>query len=445
MKLRDYQSTALTRLRSSYQTGHRAPCLVLPTGGGKTLMAAAVATGAVERGTKILFVADRETLIDQTVDKFRVAGLENMRVIQSDRDDGSPDAPVTIAMAQTLRMPRWEGKLPDFDLIMWDECHGVVAATYDRTLKRWPSARLLGLTATPTRGDNKPLEVFDDLVIGATVKELTDLGYLAPCHVLRPPDGVLGPTDLALDPVDAYLKHAENRRAGVFCNTKKQAATYQEAFLAAGIPCGLVTSDTPNRADELVKFANDEYRVLVSVDCLTQGWDDPGCAVAIIARKPKHVGLWLQICGRVMRPHPNKSEALIIDLCGAFWDHGPPDLDREYRLDGKAISTVVKDRLSQCRACGSCFLAGPRVCPYCGAEIEIRERALPRNRNVGVSADGTPNPARAWVVRMQSKHEGTCRKCARWFPRGTPVLWVKGKGAMHQKCPQSQIYQELPP
>jgi DNA repair protein RadD len=435
---RPYQERAIAATRHSFATGHKAPCLVMPCGAGKTVVAALIVAAAITRGTRCLFVADRETLIDQTVPKLAAAGVTGVRVIQADRDDGPGDAMVTVASAQTLRMPKWIDRLPPADLIIWDECHGVVAATFRDVLQRYPGARLLGLTATPTRGDNKPLEVFDDLVIGTTIRELTELNMLAPCHVVRPPEGAVGSNEIAIDPVTAYRRYAAGQRAGVFCLTRKQADGYAANFIAAGIPAAVVTATTRNRGSVLARFAAGEFRVLVSVGCLTQGWDDPGCAVAILARKPGHVGLWIQICGRVLRPHPDKREGLIVDLCGAIWDHGPPDMDREYSLDGKAISTVVRDRLVQCRSCGACFLAGPRACLRCGAEMPVKP--LPPPRVLGIElqdATTATRPRTPWVSTLKAKHDGHCRKCGRWFPAGTPIFFTQGErgSQRHQTCP----------
>lgn len=436
MKLREYQETAIDKLRAAYLRGLRSLCLVLPTGGGKTIVAAAIILYAIARGTRVLFVADRCTLIDQTVAKLRFAGVIDVRVIQADRDDGSPAALVTVASAQTLRMPGWEHRLPEADLVIWDECHGVAASTYSDTLKRYARAKILGLTATPYRGDNKPLGMFAELVIGATMRQLTDLGHLAPLHVLRP-QAELGSREIAMDPVAAYMQHAAGKRAAVFCGRVADANRLCAAFVAAGVPAEVVTASTPRRADVIRRFADDAFRVLLSVGTLTQGWDDPGCEVAILERKPKHAGLWIQICGRVARPHPGKREGLVIDLPGAIFDHGHPAADREYSLTGKAISAVAKDSVRHCSKCGSIAVAGPAACPYCGTEYPVRPQAAQRVVGVGlVDSTSVPAPRREYVVSMVSKRHGTCARCGRGIRSGDPIFWATvAKQARHQQCP----------
>ena len=433
---RPHQERALSLLRQSYQTGHRAPCLIMPCAAGKTTVAAMVVERGLQRGTRSLFVADRETLIEQTVATFNRAGVTDIRVIQADRDDGNPTAPVTVASAQTLRMPGWLDRLPAADLIIWDECHGVAAATYRDVLARHPATRLLGLTATPVRGDNKPLDMFDDLVVGATIRELTDLGFLARCRVMRPPEGAVDSNEIAIDPVTAYQRYANGQRAGVFCLTRKQAAEYVDAFTAAGISAAVVTAGTKDRRGILARFSAGQFRVLISVGCLVQGWDDPGCAVAILARDP-NLGLWIQICGRVLRPHPDKREGLIVDLCGAFWEHGMPDADRTYSLTGKAISTIARDSFGQCKECGSMFIAGPRACPHCGAVLPVRAMPSPRVVGVELQDSGSPKPPPKLMrpKPIMSKHPGRCSRCGQAFPSGTPIRWAKDRPVTHEVCP----------
>lgn len=439
ISLRPYQIEALDKLRRAYSQGKRAPCLVMPCGAGKTIVSAEIIRSASALKTRTLFVADRCTLIDQTVAKLKLAGVTDLRVIQAERDEGSKQALATVASAQTLRTPGWQSRLPEADLVIWDECHAVAAQSYDGVLKRYPQARLLGLSATPCRGDNKPLSVFDCLVVGATTRQLIDLGNLAPSRVLAPPSE-LESYELALDPVTAYQRHVSGKRAAVFCVSVKQALQYVEDFMAAGITAEVVTATTRGRAEILARFAAGLFSVLVSVGTLTQGWDDEACGVAVVARKPDHVGLWLQICGRVLRPHPSKQHGLIIDLGGAVWAHGPPDIDREYSLSGKAISSVVRDQIRHCSECGSVSLADPTQCPYCGAGFPVRPRALPRSTGVGVTEISGPAVKREFPVRMISKRSGRCSNCGAGIKSGEPIWWLTlAKTARHQQCPAREV------
>lgn len=438
LTLRAYQERAIAALRASYQRGRRRPCLVLPTGGGKTIVAAAIIQGALRLGNRTLFVAHRRELIQQTVDKLARAGIWDVRVIQAAHDSGRPDAPVIVGSIQTLTMPRWLGRLPQADLVIPDECHHLVSDKWRLLAQAYPSARLLGLTATPQRSDGRALgDIFDDLIVGATVAELTDAGHLVPCRVFAPPDA-LETRQLALDPVAAYQQHGDGQRAIVFCVTVEHAAATAEQFNAAGIPAGIVTGASPHdeRADTLRRFAAGELRVCVNVNVLTEGFDDPPVAVCILARKPQHPGTFLQMAGRVLRPANGKTRATLIDLCGSVHDHGPPDMQRDYSLDGKAITGAKREQIRQCPTCGAVFLAGPDRCPECGSGLPMRESDLPRSTGVGVVDIATlpTQPRRSWTVSITAKFPGVCRKCTGRINPGEQIYWAKGEKPRHVEC-----------
>lgn len=383
--LRPYQDRAIAGLRASYARGKRSPCLVLPTGAGKTVVAASIIRSATERGRRVLFLAHREELISQSVNKLEQAGVTDIRVIQASRQLGRPSSPVCVASIPTLT--KWVDRLPPADLVVFDECHHAVARTWLTLAQAYPTAHVLGLTATPQRGDGKPLgDVFDDLVIGATVRELTELGHLVPCHVWSPPDR-LGSRELALSPLEAYRQHGNDRRCVVFTSTVEHADVVAAEFRLGGVPCAVVHGALPNdeRRRRLADLSSGAIRVVVNVHVLTEGWDCPAVAVCILARKPVHVGTYLQMVGRVLRPAPDKDAATLIDLCGASLEHGPPDFHRIYSLDGEGISTAEREAIRQCPHCGAVFAAtGQTACPQCHAELPRRPVDDPVVANVGL-------------------------------------------------------------
>lgn len=438
LQLRPYQERAIAAARASYAAGRRAPCLVLPTGAGKTICAAAVIQGAIERGNRTLFLAHRTELIDQTVRKLSAAGVHDVRVIQASRDLGHPQAPVIVASVQTVTTDRWLGQLPQPQLIIVDECHHLVAASWQRIIASYPAALRLGLTATPQRGDGRPLgDVFDALVVGATVRELVELEHLVPCRVWAPPMA-LDAAELALDPVAAYQQHGHGQRAILFAVTVEQARQSAADFAAAGISSDVVlgTGSASSRRSSLERFHAGDTRVMCNVNVLTEGFDDPPVAVCILARKPQHAGLFLQMAGRVLRPAPGKAHATLIDLCGSVHDHGTPDMDREYSLDGKAISKAPRDAIRQCPTCGAVFLAA-QECPTCGAELPRRPMALPQSTGIGVVELPTSAPRTReefWVL-MASKRSGRCDTCGGAIARGEDILWATvAKRAKHWQC-----------
>lgn len=384
MNLRPYQERAISALRESYGRGKRAPCLVIPTGGGKTVIASAIIRSAVARNRRVLFLAHRQELISQSVAKLEAAGVSDLRVIQAAADLGNRKAPVAVASIPTLT--NWDVK-PEADLVVFDECHHTVAKTWADIAGNYRSALLLGMTATPQRADRKPLgDVFDDLVVGSSVSELVDIDHLVPCRIWSPPAGVLENGQLAVSPAHAYLEHGKGERAVIFCADRKHAALVAEEMNAAGIPTGVVHGQLGNkeRASTLERLRTGELRAVANVYVLTEGWDEPSVSVCILAKKPGAVSTYLQMIGRVLRPAPGKTEARLLDLAGASLEHGPPEMERVYSLDGEGISKVNRENIRQCLACGAVFKAGPRACPMCGEMPGGKPFDPPRAVGVGL-------------------------------------------------------------
>lgn len=434
--LRDYQRRAIDELRAAYQAGKRAPCLVLPTGGGKTLVASEIVRSAASRGRRVLFLAHREELIAQTVAKLEGFGITDVRIIQGARDVGSPMAPVCVASVPTLTRPRWADRMPFADLVVFDESHHVAAKSWAKIAAHYAGAHLLGMTATPERSDGKPLgDVFDALVVGATVRELTDLGHLVPCRVFAPPL-TLETAELALSPVEAYAKHGRGGRAIIFCVKVEHAEAVAAEMSAAGVRTEVVHGNGGNRAEALARFRAGTTRAIANVHVLTEGFDDPEVEVCILARKPEHAGTFLQMIGRVLRPAPGKQGATLIDLCGSVHDHGLPDEHREFSLTGKAISSADRQPIRQCPSCGAVFPAtGAPACPQCGATLPVRQQEIPQSTGVGVQeVKHAPAPRPPWSVVIEAKYAGRCRVCSGGIEPGDRIVWLKGEKPRHVVC-----------
>lgn len=443
IQLRDYQTRFVEDLRGAFRAGHRRVLGVAPTGSGKTACAASMVAGAVAIGNRVLFAAGRRELIRQTVGALGAAGLTDVRVIQGSEDTGRSDAPVIVGSVQTLSTPRWLREPPLVQFGILDEAHHGSAATWSDLVKSQPDARWVGLTATPERADGKPLgDLFDTLVCGPTVAELTMRGFLVPCRIWAGP-ATLKSGELALKPLEAYQRFAGGQRAGVFCRDVRHATAELAAFQTAGIPSALITARTPDltRDAALAAWRSGTLLVVTSVNVLTEGFDLPVLGTAIVARRFNHAGQYLQAAGRILRAAPDKTHAQLIDLTGCAHEHGPIELEREYSLTGHAIARSTHDSFGQCRACGSMFLYGPRQCPHCGEEIPTRPLALPRSTGVDVDELKPPAPRQPWVVGLAAKFPGNCAKCGRWFPRGTLIYATAGKrnSARHQRCPLPAI------
>ncbi len=374
--LRDYQSRAVADTEAAWSAGTRAVCLVAPTGSGKTRMGSelAVRFHVAHPDARVLWVTHRAELIDQSRDALEERGLD-VGILSARRAENT-EADTIVASWQTL-VSRSTVR-PAADLVIVDEAHHVAAEEWRTVLDAYPEALLLGLTATPQRKDGKPLgDIFGSLVVAAQYSELIRAGHLVPCR-LRRPDEHIGP-NLAKEPLDAYRAYALNKSCIVFARSIEAASELASEFTTAGYPAECISAETPalTRAEHVEAFKSGELRVLTCVYTLTEGFDHPATEACILARGCQHTGTYLQMVGRVLRPAPGKTEAVVIDLPGVSHVHGIPTEDRQYRLDGKSISSSAALRV--CPECGYTWEPnGDSTCPSCRWEPEKVEAPRPR-------------------------------------------------------------------
>lgn len=332
MRLRAYQEKAVVSVREYWASGARSVLLVAPTGAGKTRMGEELISDA----GRVLWVAHLRELTLQTADRLKTRfGQSAVGVIMSG-EPARPSARIQVGTIQTLLE---RDDLPDFSCVVLDEAHHYMAEQWASLPAIGGAPRLLGLTATPERQDGKPLgDVFQRLVSAASYSELVADGYLVPARVLQPPD-ILG-SDLAQDPLDAWAKHSEGSPTFMFCARVEIANREAKRFRDNGVTAEVIEAETPSHERDriLQSFRDGRTIVLMSVYALTEGIDIPEARTVILARSFKHVGGYLQAVGRVLRPAKDKPDAIVIDLTGATLRHGLPTQDRDYLLDGRAIS-----------------------------------------------------------------------------------------------------------
>lgn len=383
--LRPYQQVAVDSILASKARRILAVC---PTGGGKTILARAVIE---RRGVPALFVVHTVDLLAQAR-RVMPPGVE-VRTIQS--------------------LLRREDR-PDVGFIVLDEARHFVADQFRTLAEAYPDVPILGLDATPQRADGLGLgTAFDELIVVATYPDLVRDGWLVPARVLAPAERLRD--GLALRPVEAYLSHGEGRSGFCYVRSVEDAYATAEAFNEAGVPAACVEgeSDKVERAESLARLGRD-LKMLVNVFALSEGVDIPAASIAILARGVGSVSAYLQICGRVLRPHvapfsemrepcrscgemygrieeksgqscvyckncgswvynaPSKEtagltkrDALILDLSGVSHLYGNPCDAREYSLDGSGISQPKAEPVSVCQQCGASYSPQPS-CPVCG-------------------------------------------------------------------------------
>ncbi len=395
MQLRSYQDRAIDDLRSAYQSGANALLLVLPTGGGKTCIIAAISANAAARGRHVLILVHRRELIHQTSIKLAWVGLEHGIIAAG---ISPSDHAVQIASVQTLarRLSRldWQPTL-----IIIDEAHHATAGQWARILDHWPDAYRLGVTATPCRLDGCGLRgTFDTMVLGPSVADLIFTGYLSPARIYAPPvvadlkgirsrggdyanDQAAAAMDrptVTGDAISHYQRLAAGQQAIAFCCNVNHAVSVCDAFKTAGIGAELLLGNTPDREQVVAAFASHRIRVLVTVDVVSEGFDVPAASCAILLRPTQSLGLYLQQVGRVLRPAPGKDAALILDHVGNVNRHGFPDDPRDWSLDDRMRRSKGTPAPSV-RTCPECFAAfKPKpICPVCGAQCQpIKSRKI---------------------------------------------------------------------
>jgi DNA repair protein RadD len=392
LTLRPYQITDIERLRGEYATGKRAVIYQLATGGGKTVVFSKVVSSAVEKGKKVGVVCHRRELINQASAKLAWCGvLHGIQAAGLDRDH---DAPVQVCSIQSI-INRLDA-LPQFDLLVLDECHHAVAATWAAFLLSQPKAKILGVSATPVRLDGKGLGshcggFFDAIVCGPTVDELTALGYLAPVQVydgskidtsgLRKVAGdyAMGAemTTRALvvtgDAVKEYRARALGKPAVAFCVTIEHAEAVAQAFRDDGLRAACVHGGTPKdiRDATLAMLGTNDIDVVTACDLISEGLDIPSIGCAILLRPTASLGMARQQIGRGMRPKADGSPLIVLDHAGNVDRHGDIDEVIEWTLDG-AIRHPKPKAVVNPETVG---FGKKREIEYVAGELALREKA----------------------------------------------------------------------
>lgn len=332
MQKRLYQETAIAKVSKFWNEGVRSVLLVAPTGSGKTWMGARLA----EPLKSVLWVAHRRELVHQAANKLReLVGQDNVSVVLGgSREDRSKRIQVASVEALMNRgIPRHS------ELLVLDEAHHYVSDMYKLIPREYLKSKILGLTATPERADGTPLgDIFQELVPAAHYSELIEKGYLVPARVYGPATR-LG-RHLAENPIAAWELLSEGERTFWFSTIIKDAEEARDKLRRRKVDVELIDWETPKswRDFALKEFEGGRLRVLTNAYCLTEGVDVPSARVALSTRPFNFAGTMIQAFGRVLRPSEGKKDAIIIDLTGAFWIHGPPDADREYSLKGRPIT-----------------------------------------------------------------------------------------------------------
>lgn len=435
IRLRDYQQRGVRELRDAFRAGFRAPLYVGPTGMGKTVVIAYIAHGAASKGKRLFIVVHRQELLMQTSRALDGMGIPHGLIAPGFTPSREP---VQVCMVQTLVRRIEKGQVGHVDIVFIDEAHHAVAGSWLSVIKALPGARLLGVTATPERLDGQGLGVnaggvFDTMVMGPTIGELIDDGYLCRPLVYAPPSmvdmtgarivgGDYSKKEIARrvdkpmitgDAVAHYKRICPGVPAIAFCASIEHAKNVAAEFRAAGFRATCIDGKMRDdeRRDAIEGLASGKYQVLTSCEIVSEGTDIPVVTAAILLRPTQSLGLFMQQCGRVLRPvYPKgadlstrearlaaiagseKPHAIILDHVGNVgtrvngeWipKHGLPDQERDWSLDGRpkrgrgaANDNEPQVKMQQCPKCYAAH-APAAVCPACGHVYE-NSMAAPR-------------------------------------------------------------------
>ncbi len=404
------------------QHAHERPVLVIPTGGGKTSIAADIIRRATERGRRSVFLVHRRELVDQAVERLAQFGVDAGRILAGHREKRS--RAVQVASIPTLvRREHWPA-----DVVIVDECQHAVSDSWRSVLGRYgpekPDATwrqsdasapacIIGLTATPCRLDGKPLgDVFGKIIEPVSTRELIERGYLVAPTVFAPPVDLSGlkvvAGDYAIDELAVrmgklvgsltrtWIERARGLRTVAFAVNIEHSLAIVDAFRALGVRADHVDFKTP--AGERAKILRDlkagTIEFVSQVQLLTEGWDLPALQCVILARPTKSLALFRQMVGRVLRP---PGPVFVLDHAGNHNEHGPVDEPIEWSLTGKP----KRKGAAPVKTCPECFALVPIAtvkCPECGHTFD--ESATAERPGVAVE-----NPGELVVYRAPTRDE----------------------------------------
>jgi superfamily II DNA or RNA helicase len=432
--LRPYQVDSIERTRAEIRQGHKRVVIVAPCGAGKTSIACSIIESAVAKGNRAIFVAHRKELVGQASARLDSIGIDH-GIIMANHERRKPDCPVQVASIQTLI----RRDHPEAQLVVFDEAHLSISKSWQAVAESYKDAVILGLTATPYRGDSKGLHhIFNGMVVVAQPRELVpeflmeprifaaDKPDLRKVHTVRGDydetelAGVMMAAHLIGNVVTQWVKTANGVRTLVFAVNVAHSKALRDRFREAGVAAEHIDATTPatERSDVLARLRSGETRVVCNVGILTTGYDLPELGCVSLARPTQSLVLALQMIGRVLRPFPGKAAPLILDHGDVVRKHGHPLDERAFTLDdlpkiergsGERKASTVKI----CDACQAVAPATAKACPECGEEFtaktpmpeehdaELREQEIHKRPPRVAKADKVSEWQRLEAIRKQ--------------------------------------------
>lgn len=391
--LRPYQQAARDSIHAQWEQGRLRTLLVLPTGTGKTIVFASVSADQVRAGDRVLILAHRGELLEQAADKLqRSTGLVSA-VEKAESTCLNSWFRVVVGSVQTLQRPARLERFPRdyFGTIIIDEAHHAITDGYRRILDYFESAKVLGVTATPDRGDMRNLgEVFDSLAYEYKLTDAIKEGYLCKIMAQTIPlqldisevgftsgDYSLGQLGTALDPyleqiAAEMVQRCRGRKTVVFLPLIKTSQKFRDLLNAKGFHAAEVNGQSSDRKEVLADFDAGKYNVLCNSMLLTEGWDCPSVDCVVVLRPTKVRSLYSQMVGRGTRLAEGKTDLLLLDF---LWMTDKHELCRPADLvcEDRAVARQMTENLAETGAAQDIQEAAAQACEDVVAQ---REEAL---------------------------------------------------------------------
>lgn len=393
--LHPHQSEMRNSIISEIRKKGRRILLQSATGSGKTVIASSLALGAQAKKTSLYFIVHRKELITQSMTAF-----SSMCVDYGVIAPGFSPRKSLIQIAMVGTLVRRTHLYPAPDTIVIDEAHHAVAGTWHKLLSAYPTAIVIGLTATPQRLDGKGLaSQFDSLICGPSVEWLIKNKFLAKFRAFSPPtaadlsdlnvragdykkeeiQSAMDRPTITGDAIGHYRRLASGKRMIVFCAGITHSENVAAAYRDAGITAEHCDGKTPSaeRNEIMGRFRSGETTVICNVGLISEGFDVPAAGAVQILRPTASLGLHLQMLGRVLRYESGKI-AIILDHVGNLFRHGLPDEEHKWSLEGRvkkkrgAVDSDIDAR--QCPGCDGWCKSTEKICPGCGFEFPVKPR-----------------------------------------------------------------------
>jgi len=379
-QLHEYQRTLVDRVRQAYIEGFTSPCVVAPCGAGKSIMISEIARMTTNQGRRVLFLVHRKELIDQIRGTF-LKNQVNMNLVD-------------FGMVQTV--VRRLDHIPKPALIITDESHHGLAASYRKIYDYFHNVLRLSFTATPIRLNGSGLGDINDILIEEVDAEwLIQNGFLSPYKYYAPKlidtsllklnnlhefsstsiDKAMESKTIYGDVVEHYQKLALGEQAICYCHNIESSKMVKQEFLNYGIVSEHIDAKTPKveREDIITKFRNKEIKVLTNIDLIGEGFDVPDCSTVIMLRPTQSLSLYIQQSMRGMRYKPGKT-SIIIDHVDNVRRFGLPDQKRYWSLSSKKkVASEAEIKITQCIHCFAVYRSCLKECPECGYKPEIQQ------------------------------------------------------------------------